>query len=158
MLKPDQEKLARRYERIVEQLKELFTKNADPQSRMATAVAVLHHKMPHFSWTGFYRLEDGDLLVGPYQGPLACSILERGKGCCWHCANTRNAVVVPDVREFPGHIFCDDRTLSEVVVPVFDGNGDLTAVLDVDSLELDSFTEVDAAGLTAVCQLIYNRP
>ena len=149
------EQLAGRYERIVRQLTELFAKNTDPLSRMATAAAVLHHKMPHFSWTGFYRLEGGDLLVGPYQGPLACSILQRGKGVCWHCAHTCEAALVPDVREFQDHIFCDGRTLSEVVVPVFDAAGGLVAVLDVDSHELDSFCETDARGLAAVAALIH---
>ena len=150
-----QDKLAGRYRRIVEQLTELYRKNPDPQSRMATAAAVLHHKLPHFSWTGFYRLVNGDLLVGPYQGPLACSVLTRGKGVCWHCAMTKKAVFVPDVREFPGHIFCDDRTLSEVVVPVFDADGEVVAVLDVDSRELGAFCEADAEGLSAVAALIY---
>lgn len=150
-----QDKLAARYKRIAEQLCELFKKNRDPISRMATAAAVLHHKLPHFAWTGFYRLVSSDLLVGPYQGQVACSILQRHTGVCWHCADTRVAVIVPDVREFPGHIFCDARSLSEVVVPVFNAAGDLTAVLDVDSNELDAFSEVDVAGLKAVAALIH---
>lgn len=93
-------------------------------------------------------------LAGSYQGPLACSILKRGKDACWHCARTREAVSVPDVREFQDHIFCDGRTLSEAVVPVFDAAGGLVAVLDVDSHELDSFCETDARGLATVAVLI----
>src|SRR5512147_3325468 len=81
-----------RYGRIAEQLAPLFAKVVDPQARMASAAALLHHKMPHFFWTGFYRLVDGDLVVGPYQGALACQVLERHTGVCWASAD-RNEVV-----------------------------------------------------------------
>lgn len=155
MAQSPEEKLADRYRRIAVQLAELFSKNVDPISRMATAAAVLHHKLPHFDWTGFYRLVDGELLAGPYQGHLACSILARETGVCWHCVTTREAVVVPDVREFPGHIYCDARSLSEVVVPVLNTAGEIAAVLDVDSNELGAFSAADAAGLQAVAALIY---
>ena len=81
------ERLLAKYGRIEDQLRELYVKVRDPQSRMASAAALLHAKMPHFFWTGFYRLVEGDLLVGPYQGPLACMLLERGKGVCWATVN-----------------------------------------------------------------------
>lgn len=154
------DKLAERYDRIAAQLAELFSGNPDPQSRMATAAALLHHKMPHFFWTGFYRLAAGsDLIVGPYQGPLACSILERGQGVCWACAARGETIIVPNVHEFPGHIPCDSRASSEIVVPVRDAGGELVAVLDVDSTELDAFHAVDASGLERVAQLLYaGRP
>ncbi len=144
-----------RYARIHTQLTELFVDNRDPQARMATIAAVLHHKMPKFFWTGFYRLVDGDLVVGPYQGPLACALLERGKGVCWACVNASAPIVVQDVEKFPGHIPCDSRSRSEVVVPVLDSTGTVRGVLDVDSTELNSFTDDDAAGLQSIADLVY---
>ena len=146
---------ATRYERIAVQLAELFGKTADPTARMATAVALLHHKMPHFFWTGFYRLVDGDLLVGPYQGPLACQVLERDKGVCWAGIRREAPVLVPNVHEFPGHIACDARSRSEVVVPLRDASGRVVGVLDVDSEQLAAFGEADVAGLERIVALIY---
>lgn len=147
--------LAGRYSRIAAQLEELYAPVADSISRMATAAALLHHKMPHFFWTGFYRLVDGDLIVGPYQGPLACMLLERHKGVCWAAIDREESILVPDVHTFPGHIACDSRSNSEVVVPVRDAAGEIRAVLDVDSADPDAFTEVDVEGLEALAALIY---
>jgi GAF domain-containing protein len=151
-----EESLAARYERIAAQLSELFAEERDPLARMASAAALLHHKMPHFFWTGFYRLVDGGLLVGPYQGPLACMHLERNRGVCWECVSRGEAVLVPDVHAYPGHIPCDERSQSEVVVPVRDSSGAIVAVLDVDSAELDAFSAADVAGLAAIAELIYS--
>ena len=155
MNSPEKDPLVGRYARITEQLAELFAKNSDPQSRMATAAAVLHHKLPHFFWTGFYRLVDGDLIVGPYQGPLACSLLERGVGVCWACIERGEPMLVPNVHEFPGHIPCDSRSNSEVVIPLRDSTGAVVGVLDVDSAELDAFSQTDVDGLTRIAELIY---
>jgi len=151
----DQTRLADRYARIAAQLAPLFTKTADPIARMATAAAVLHHKNNHFFWTGFYRLIEDDLVVGPYQGALACQVLERGKGVCWAAATRGETVLVPDVHAFPGHIACDARSKSEVVVPVRDPAGVLRAVLDVDSEREDAFGPADAAGLERVAAMIF---
>lgn len=148
-------RLRARYERIEAQLAELFEKNSDPISRMATAVALLHHKHSHFFWTGFYRLIDGDLRVGPYQGPLACSVLERDTGVCWACVNRDVPILVPDVDAFEGHIACDARSKSEVVVPVRDAGGRIAAVLDVDAKRPDAFCQTDVDGLTRVVALIH---
>ena len=137
------ETVAGRYERIAEQLRELFAKTAHPLARMATAVAVLHHKQPHFFWTGFYLLKDGDLTVGPYQGPIPCAVLEKHKGVCWAGVDQGATVVVPNVHEFPGHIACDERTNSEIVVPLKDAHGEIMGVLDVDSMDFGSFDEID---------------
>ncbi len=147
--------LADRYARIEAQLRELFRKTGDPVARMATIAALLHHKQPHFFWTGFYRLVDGDLVVGPYQGALACQVLERGTGVCWAAVERAEVVVVPDVHAFPGHIACDARSQSEIVAPVRDASGTIVGVLDVDSDKLDSFREADARGLAAITALIY---
>lgn len=149
------EKLLARYGRITAQLRELFEGVDDPQARMASAAALVHAKMSHHSWTGFYRLEAGELLVGPYQGPLACMHLEQGVGVCWASASRDEAVVVPDVHAFEGHIACDPATRSEVVVPVRDGAGVVRGVLDVDSAQPDAFSDADAQGLAQVAALIY---
>ena len=115
---------------------------------MATMSAVLHHGFG-FLWTGFYRvLDPGRLLVvGPYQGTLGCLTIEIGRGVCGQAAATRRTVVVPDVREFPGHIVCDARSRSEIVVPVFDERRDVIAVLDIDADTVRAFGDDDAAGL-----------
>jgi L-methionine (R)-S-oxide reductase len=148
-------RLVDRYGRLHAQLQELFAKTSDPLARMATAVALLHHKQPHFFWTGFYRLLAGRLVVGPYQGPLACAVLPGPDGVCWAAVRSAAPVLVPDVEAFPGHVACDSRSRSEVVVPVFDHVGDLAAVLDVDSDRPDAFTQSDVEGLTAIAALIY---
>jgi GAF domain-containing protein len=122
---------------------------------MGSAAALLHHKMPHFFWTGFYRLVDGDLLVGPYQGPLACMVLERHAGVCWAAVDRGEPILVPDVHAFPGHIACDARSRSEVVVPVRDRAGETRAVLDVDAGKPDAFRETDVEGLQVIADLIY---
>ncbi|MBK7671025.1 MAG: GAF domain-containing protein [bacterium] len=147
--------LAGRYRRLREQLLELFRKTDDPVARMATACAVLHHKQPHFFWTGFYRLQDGKLVVGPYQGPLACSELAGPQGVCWAAVTNGASVVVADVHAFPGHVACDSRSQSEIVVPVRDAQGNLVAVLDVDSDRPAAFSEVDREGLEAIVTLIH---
>lgn len=151
----DRDGLASRYRRIADQLAELFRKTDDPTARMATAVAVLHHKMPHFFWTGFYRVIDGALVVGPYQGPVACAVLRGPEGVCWAGVRGGAAVVVPDVHAYPGHVACDARSRSEIVVPVRDAGGDIVAVLDVDSERPDAFGEVDREGLERIVALLF---
>ena len=122
--------LAGRYERIhtqlTEQLKTGPKCTADPIARMATVSALLHAKMPHFFWTGFYRLVDGELVVGPYQGPLACALLPAPDGVCWQGIKTGETVIVPDVHAFAGHVACDERSQSEIVVPVFGPGGEIS--------------------------------
>jgi GAF domain-containing protein len=152
---PTTDQLAGRYERIAGQLEELFAKTADPVARMATAVAVLHHKMPHFFWTGFYHHDAGRLIVGPYQGPLACAVLPGPDGVCWTCFRRGESILVPDVEAFPGHVACDARSRSEVVVPVRDRSGAVTGVLDVDSEEPEAFSAVDVAGLERIAAMIH---
>lgn len=154
MTTPDQ-RLADRYARLEAQLVDLFARNRDPIARMATMAALLHHKMPHYFWTGFYRLIDGKLVVGPYQGPLACAILDGPDGVCWAAVHRGETVVVPDVHAFPGHVACDSRSRSEIVVPVRDQAGQVTAVLDVDSTTPDAFTDTDATALGRLTPLIH---
>lgn len=152
----DKNKKNGRYSRIYNQLEELVVKSDHPLSRMATVVAVLHHKLEYFFWTGFYLLHDGRLLVGPYQGPVACQELAKNKGVCWAGVNGKEVVVVPDVHKFPDHIACDSRSQSEIVVPIRDSKNEIIGVLDVDSKELGSFDEVDAKWLEKILKLIYN--
>ena len=120
----------------------------DEVTAMATITALVHHAFGHL-WTGFYRVAvPGQLLrVGPYQGSLGCLDIAFGQGVCGTAAVEMRTVIVPDVEKFPGHITCDARSRSEIVVPVLDQRGDLMAVLDVDSEQLGAFTSEDQQGL-----------
>jgi len=144
-----------RYQRIQKQLEELLTRTGDPLARMASICAVLHHKMDHYFWTGFYLHKAGKLIVGPYQGPVACQELEKDRGVCWAAVNGAAPVLVPDVQAFPGHIACDSRSRSEITLPVFDQNGEIVAVFDVDSDRPDSFSDVDRLALEEILKLIH---
>lgn len=145
-----------RYRRIFEQLKPLMVKSTDPIARMATIVAVLHHKMDYFFWTGFYLLHDGELIVQIYQGPVACLVLQKHTGVCWAGIDRQHTVVVSDVHQFPGHIACDSRSQSEIVVPVRNSLNEIIGVLDVDSQALNSFDETDVLWLEKIVALIYS--
>ena len=145
---------AGRYERIHAQLKDLIEgKSPSLVAAMATICAVLHHKMSHHFWTGFYFVtSDNELHVGPYQGTVACQVL-RDRGVCLHCVRTKRPVVVPDVEQFPGHIACDARSKSEIVLPVMKDD-QVIAVLDVDSDKLAQFDEDDVAPLAKILSLL----
>jgi GAF domain-containing protein len=144
-----------RYERIYQQLTELVPKSNDPVSRMATIAAVLYHKMDTFFWCGFYLLKNERLLVGPYQGPVACQELKTDTGVCWAGINQKKTIVVQDVHDFPGHIACDSRSKSEVVVPLKDKNGAIIGILDVDGKDFNCFDAVDAEWLEKIVPLIF---
>lgn len=146
--------LSKRYERIYKQFIDLFSKTENKISRMATVASLLHHKMPHFFWTGFYIHSGEELVVGPYQGSLACLLLEKNKGVCWAGVNRKQTVLVPDVHKFPGHIACDSRSNSEIVVPLFAPDKEVWAVLDVDSREFDAFSDIDQEWLEKIVRLI----
>jgi len=143
-----------RYERIHRQLEKLIAGSSPSLvSGMATICAVLHAKMPHHFWTGFYFVADDDELhVGPYQGALACQVL-KGSGVCLHAAHTRSPVVVPDVSAFPGHVACDARSRSEIVIPVLKEER-VVAVLDIDAAVLSAFTDADVPPLTCIVRLL----
>ncbi len=142
-----------RYQRLLVQIRELLTKSPDEQAAMATIAAVLFNKMEYFFWCGFYRLNGNRLVVGPYQGPPACQVLE-GRGVCLAAVEQQQTILVPDVHKFPGHIACDSRSKSEIVIPVKDKSGKITGVLDIDSKDLDSFTAVDAKYLEEIVNLL----
>ena len=131
----------------------------DDVAEMATVSCLLHHAFGHL-WTGFYRVvEPGRLLrVGPYQGTLGCLDIAFGRGVCGTAAAERRTVVVQDVNAFPGHIACDARSRSEIVVPVLDADGDLLAVLDVDADHPAAFDAEDRAGLERLVARFARRP
>ncbi|HAF31199.1 MAG TPA: histidine kinase [Bacteroidales bacterium] len=151
----DKKKKQGRYERIYKQLEELLQKTNDPFARMSSIIAVLHNKMEYFFWTGFYFLKDDKLIVGQYQGPVACQELKKDTGVCWAGINQKRAIVVPDVEQFPGHIACDSRSKSEIVIPLKNKEGNIIGVLDVDSNEYNQFDEVDEMELSKILNLIY---
>ncbi len=146
-----------RYQRLYAQIQELLQKSNNPISAMATIVAVLHHKMDYFFWTGFYILQDGKLQVGPYQGSLACIDLKADTGVCWAGLNAGKSLIVDDVHQFPGHIACDSRSNSEIVVPLYTPEGHISGVLDVDSESKAAFDKTDAHWLEKILALVY-RP
>jgi L-methionine (R)-S-oxide reductase len=150
----DELKKAGRYQRVISQLEGLLTKTKDPVARMATIAAVLSNKFDYFFWFGFYFLHGDKLIVGPYQGPVACQVLQ-GTGVCLSAVTQNQSIVVADVHKFPGHIACDSRSNSEIVVPVRNPQGNIMAVLDVDSNSFDSFDETDRIHLEIISALVY---
>lgn len=122
----------------------------DDIAGMATLSSLLHHSFGYL-WTGFYRIvAPGRLLIGPYQGTLGCLHIELGRGVCGRAVAEQKTVIVPDVDRFPGHIVCDARAKSEIVVPVFDAKQSLVAVLDIDSERRAAFDDLDANGLERI--------
>jgi len=128
-------------------------RSLDEIALMATINSVLSHRFDFYYWTGFYRVCGDRLVVGPYIGTVGCLQIDLGKGVCGTAATRRETVLVPDVNQFPGHIACDAASKSEIVVPVFDPDDTLIAVLDVDSDRLDAFDEEDRAGLEKIVAL-----
>jgi L-methionine (R)-S-oxide reductase len=150
----EENKKKARYERLFLQLSELLRKTDDTIAQMATISAVLFQKMDYFFWCGFYRLVSENLVVVAYQGPVACQLLPKPNGVCWAAVNQNKTIVVPDIHAFPGHITCDSRSKSEIVVPIRNSEGNPIAVLDVDSKNFNSFDEIDKLYLERIVQLI----
>jgi L-methionine (R)-S-oxide reductase len=151
----DESKKEGRYKRIISQLEGLLTKTPDPVARMATIAAVLSHKFDYFFWCGFYFVHGEKLIVGPYQGPVACQVLQ-DSGVCLAAVNENKSILVPDVHKFPGHIACDSRSNSEIVVLVRNSEGETMAVLDVDSALFGSFDETDRKQLEIIAAMVYS--
>jgi len=149
---------AERYAVVAKEIAAVIVGEPFAVARYATAASLLHQAFaPRFLWTGFYLVAPDrpqELVVGPYQGTLGCLRIPFGKGVCGAVAAEGRPLIVPDVEAFPGHIACDSRSRSEIVLPVFDAEGALAAVLDVDSAELDAFDAEDLAGLQAICQTL----
>ena len=144
---------AERYEQLLPQIKALIADESDVVANLANVCAVLKYNMPGFFWVGFYIVKGGELVLGPYQGPLACTRIQMGKGVCGAAALRRETIIVPDVDKFPGHIACSSLSKSEIVVPLFNGN-ELTGVLDIDSDSLNMFDEVDKRYLEELCSWV----
>lgn len=140
---PSTEQKQELYQQALDALHGLLAGETDATLIMASIVAVLHQSMPHYFWTGFYRVCGDELLVGPYQGTPACLRIAKGRGVCGTAWAQDETMVVADVHAFPGHIACDARSASEIVVPWHDAAGSVVAVLDVDSSLLAAFDETD---------------
>jgi GAF domain-containing protein len=141
------------YEAIVAIWSDEGGETLDDIALMATINSILSHRFPQYFWTGFYRVCGDRLAVGPYIGTVGCLQIEFGRGVCGVAAERRETILVPDVQQFPGHIACDPNSKSEIVVPVFDRDRTLIAVLDVDSDQLNAFDEDDRVGLERIVAL-----
>lgn len=141
-----------RYLRLYQDIKLFLGDETDPVARMANLVALVHGRM-HFFWTGFYRVQGEQLVLGPFQGPEACFRIGFGKGVCGTAWKEKRTLVVPDVEAFPGHIACSSLSRSEIVVPVFTGDT-VTSVLDIDSKDLATFDATDALWLEKIVTLL----
>lgn len=141
------------YEELLNEVKAFIQDENDKIACMANVAALIHERFG-FWWTGFYRVIGEELVLGPFQGPVACTRIRKGRGVCGTSWNENRTVIVPNVHEFPGHIACSSLSNSEIVVPVFDECGNVTGVLDIDSRDFDTFDETDAEWLEKICRLI----
>ena len=141
-----------RYDLLLKQVGSLVAGESDTTANLANAAAAIHEAFG-FWWTGFYLVKGEELVLGPFQGPVACTRIPFGKGVCGTSWARRSTVVVPDVEEFPGHIACSSASRSEIVVPLIRG-GEVLGVLDIDSRELATFDDADAAGLEPIAALL----
>lgn len=141
------------YDTLLPQLAALVEGETDLIANLANITAALKEAFGFF-WIGFYIKKEGQLVLGPFQGPIACTRIAFDKGVCGAAYTRRETMLVPDVEQFPGHIACSSASKSEVVVPVFDKAGNVSMVLDVDSDQLNDFSEVDVKGLEQVAALI----
>lgn len=144
---------AKLYDEIVPQIESLVAGESDVTANLANVAAVLKQVFDFF-WVGFYFVKDGQLVLGPFQGPLACTRIKFDEGVCGHTYTIRQTVIVANVDEFPGHVACASESKSEIVVPIFDPTKNVVGVLDVDSVELDDFTQTDADGLGRIVNII----
>ena len=144
---------AQKYQILVNQITSLIEGEVDQIAVMSNVAAAIHQEM-NFWWTGFYRVVGNELLLGPFQGPVACMHIPFGRGVCGTAWQRQQTVVVPDVDQFPGHIACSSLSRSEIVIPVFGSDGKVIAVLDIDSDQLATFDDVDRQYLEQICKLI----
>lgn len=141
-----------KYATLLPQIQSVVSGEPDMIANMANIASMLHETF-HFWWTGFYRVIDGVLVLGPFQGPLACTRIKRGKGVCGTAWAEQQTIIVPDVDAFPGHIACSSLSRSEIVVPV-KRNGEVIAVLDIDSKDLNTFDSTDQKYLEQITQIL----
>ena len=141
------------YQTLVKQIQALTEGVPYLTANLANTAAAIWEALEGINWAGFYILEEGQLVLGPFQGKPACIVIPMGRGVCGTCAAEERTQLVPDVHQFPGHIACDSASNSEIVVPLMK-NGQIWGVLDIDSPHLNRFTEEDRAGLEAVAKVI----
>ena len=141
------------YQLLVKQIESLLEGENNTVGQLANAAALLHETMGWW-WTGFYLVKDGELQLGPFQGPVACYRIKRGRGVCGTAWDKNSTIVVPDVEQFPGHIACSSLSRSEIVVPLRNRNGEVAGVLDIDSKDLATFDDVDARWLEEIARVI----
>ncbi len=141
------------YSKLTPQIKALISGETDLTANLANISAVLKEAFDFF-WVGFYLKKEGQLVLGPFQGPLACTRINFDQGVCGRAYTTREIMIVPDVDQFPGHIACSSAARSEIVLPIFDNAGEVFGVLDVDSELIDDVTHVDADGLGRVVNIV----
>lgn len=144
------------YKDVIKSLDAILKGETHPILKMATINCILREALPYYFWTGFYLVHEGELIVGPYQGTLGCGHISFDRGVCGAAARTKQTQIVPDVHKFPGHIACDSKSRSEIVVPVFDNKKELIAVFDVDSTEFASFDEIDKKYLEKIMQTFFS--
>jgi L-methionine (R)-S-oxide reductase len=141
------------YDALVPQIQALVSSETDLTANLANIAAALKEAFDFF-WVGFYLKKENQLVLGPFQGPIACTRINFNRGVCGHCYTTKTTVIVPDVEAFPNHIACSSASKSEIVLPAFNKKGDVFLVLDVDSDVLDDFSEVDRVGLEQVMRIV----
>lgn len=142
-----------KYELLLRQIQNLIEDEMDDIARMANVAALIHQTF-HFWWTGFYRVREKELVLGPFQGPIACTRIAYGRGVCGTAWQEQRTLIVPDVHQFPGHIACSSASNSEIVVPVW-GDNRIVAVLDIDSENLSTFDETDRIWLEKIVNNLY---
>jgi len=142
-----------KYRQLLPQLRALTTGEPDLTANLANIAAALKETFGWW-WVGFYLVKQGELVLGPFQGPVACTRIRRGKGVCGTAWEQRKSLLVPDVNAFPGHIACSSLSVSEIVVPLFDAQGEVMGVLDVDSERYDALDATDVEGLEQIAALI----
>jgi L-methionine (R)-S-oxide reductase len=141
------------YSEITPQIEALIAGERDLIANLANVSAVLKEAFEFF-WVGFYLAKDNELVLGPFQGPVACTRIAFGQGVCGHAHSTRETVIVPNVDEFPGHIACSTAAKSEIVVPIIESGEKVFGVLDVDSDKLNDFSDIDRSGLERIVEVI----
>ena len=146
--------LEEKYKLLIKQLRELLNRNDHELSNLSNLTSALNQTFNKISWVGFYIYDKEKLYLGPFQGKVACTIIEIGNGVCGTAAAKKETIVVPDVDKFPGHIACDSESKSEIVLPIINKDGELFGVLDLDSSEYNSFNETDKIYLEEICKLL----
>ena len=143
------------YASLVSQVKYLVADETDAIANIANVMAVLKYSF-NFLWVGVYIVKENELVLGPFQGPLACTRIQKGKGVCGSAWLNKETIIVPNVHEFPGHIACSSLSQSEIVIPGFNSNGQVSFVLDVDAEQLNAFDQIDAFYLSQMVEVLQN--